>query len=229
MPIWGIYNGGGATAPTSGLPSGYAWASATSTSTTTTNTYFWLGTNSTATASATTWATIDNFANTMIQQYWENELNQSQYVALSRQRVGISQAHAAMTAERMAAQRAIGEQQRADAHLRYAEAERVREAAKAKSRELLLSHLTKEQRETFEKNHWFTVEGGKTQQLYRIRSTGISGNIDVLEGRPGKVTHRLCCHLRDVSVPLYDHILAQKVWIERDEEQFLRTANRHAA
>lgn len=209
-----------------------AWTGGLGTATTTATTgrtYYWLGADNTATATTTSSTTqvyvrqimASRGANTV----WWSGINDTEawvdhqtYVILAQQRVTISRE-----------QREEMTRQQEERLREYEQRNRQRVEAQARSKELLLSHLTPAQRDTFEKNQWFVVEGGRSRQLYRIRSTGISGNIDVLEGRPGKVTHRLCCHLRDVSVPLFDHILAQKIWIEADEDQFLRTANRHAA
>jgi hypothetical protein len=103
---------------------------------------------------------------------------------------------------------------------------RTREALE-RSRELLLANLTKVQRETFVRNNWFVVVGGKTKKSYRIRTNGgAAGNIDVLNGN--KVSHRLCCHCSN-DIPLHDHHLAQKLALECDEDRFLKLANRQAA
>ncbi|MCK1670339.1 hypothetical protein [Bradyrhizobium sp. 150] len=101
-------------------------------------------------------------------------------------------------------------------------------AARERSRELLLAHLTSAQRETFAKNKWFIVEGGLSKQRYRIRDTGhMVANIDVLGEVSDIVSHRLCGHCDLNEVPLYDQLLAQKMMLELDEERFLKIANRH--
>jgi hypothetical protein len=95
-----------------------------------------------------------------------------------------------------------------------------------RARELLLSKLTAEQRETFERNNWFVVEGGSTGTHYRLEGHTLTANIVVLvDDRP---THRLCGHC-DRSIPMSDQLLAQKLMLELDESEFLRIANRHAA
>jgi hypothetical protein len=103
--------------------------------------------------------------------------------------------------------------------------------ARDRSRELLLSHLTPAQRETFERNKWFIVEGGLSKQRYRIRALGhMVANIDVLSGPALElVSHRLCGHCDLEAVPLFDQLLAQKMMLELDEERFLKVANRHRA
>lgn len=100
--------------------------------------------------------------------------------------------------------------------------------ARERAQELLLSHLTAEQKQTFAKNKWFLVEGGKSGQRYRIRSADhLVANIDVMDGE--RVSHKLCAHADLQAVPLGDHLLAQKIMIEAAEDEFLRVANRHAA
>lgn len=95
--------------------------------------------------------------------------------------------------------------------------------------DLLLQNLTPEQRETFNRNKWFMVEGGRTKRQYRIRNEGhLVANIDALDEQ-GRKTHRLCGHADERSIPMGDQLLAQKLMLENAEDEFLRIANRHAA
>lgn len=122
-------------------------------------------------------------------------------------------------------QRRIADQQRQIAH----EEQQRRQAAKDRARELLVEHLTPQQRETFDANGWFVVEGGRSKTQYRIRAVeSMVANVDVLN-KAGSRTHRLCAHVQIGTVPLGDQLLAQKVMIELAEDDFLRVANRHAA
>jgi len=98
-------------------------------------------------------------------------------------------------------------------------------AAAARARELLIEHLTAEQRETYQRHGFFVVEGGRSKQKYRIRSGSLIGNVDVLDG--DNVRHRLCAHAAH-EIPMGDQLLIQKFLLEHDEDHFLRTANRHA-
>ena len=101
-----------------------------------------------------------------------------------------------------------------------------RENAAALAERLLLEHLTEEQRQTYRRNGWFVVQGGKSKRQYRIRKTpSMIANVDVLER--DQVVHRLCGHCRVDQVPLADNLLAQKVMLEIAEDDFLRIANRH--
>jgi hypothetical protein len=225
MPLWSTWlaNGAGATTPVF-VDATNAYIAATTTASNTALYYNnGLANNSLANqTSATTTAGLYGLG--LGQIWWSDEqVEQAQYVALAQQRV-------AVTRRRTEEERRRDEEMRARHQQEQLRLAQERAAALARSRELLLEHLTADQRASFEREKFFVVEGGRSRQLYRIRDRGsYSANIDVLEGRPGKVTHRLCCHLADYRVPLYDHLLAQKVWIESDEDGFLRQANRHAA
>lgn len=102
-----------------------------------------------------------------------------------------------------------------------------REVATDRARELLLEHLTLQQRETFVENGWFVVEGGRTKTKYRIRGGTLVANIDVLDKRD-RSTHRLCGHAQS-HIPMGDQLLSQKIMLELAEDEFLRLANRHTA
>ena len=107
---------------------------------------------------------------------------------------------------------------------RQLEQQQQRDVAQTRARELLLEHLTPDQRDTFIKKGWFIVQGGRTKTAYRIRGDTLIANVDVIGGR-----HRLCAHARSGSVPMGDQLLAQKIMLELAEDDFLRIANRHVA
>jgi hypothetical protein len=102
--------------------------------------------------------------------------------------------------------------------------------ATLKARELLLEQLTQEQLQSFEQHNWFLVRG-RSGQHYRIRDDGhVVANIEVVERDllgHDRVLHRLCAHIGEYGIPQADHLLAQKLMLEADEEAFLRLANRH--
>lgn len=100
--------------------------------------------------------------------------------------------------------------------------------ARDRSRELLLEHLSEQQRETFLQHGWFIVEGGQSRRKYRINGQSYQINVSALNDND-RVTHRLCAHAPHSAVPHYDHILAQKVMLELAEDDFLARANRHWA
>jgi hypothetical protein len=55
-----------------------------------------------------------------------------------------------------------------------------RQAASDRANQLLLDHLTPAQRDTYTKNGWFIVQGGRSKTKYRIRSGSLVANVDVL-------------------------------------------------
>jgi len=115
----------------------------------------------------------------------------------------------------------------ANAQRRQQESLAKKQAILSRAKELLLEHLTQDQRNTFEKNRWFIVKGSKSKTEYRIRTDyGIAGNIDVLN--KGQRVATLCCHCR-YDIPESDQFLSQKLALMYDEENFLKVANRRAA
>lgn len=96
-----------------------------------------------------------------------------------------------------------------------------------KAHKLLMSFLTREQKVSYLINQGFTVIGQHTGNQYLLgfnRSTPIFTN---------KYTY--CIHLvggnygdYPYEFPVEDHILAQKVMIETDEQRFLDIAKPHA-
>jgi hypothetical protein len=89
-----------------------------------------------------------------------------------------------------------------------------------RSKELFLSMLSEEQRAEFVGKGWFVVSGKRGR--YKIYPQD-SYNVFVLD-ESGLETNSLCCVPKD-DVPLYDHLLAQKLYLEHDESYFLRKAN----
>lgn len=93
------------------------------------------------------------------------------------------------------------------------------QAAHARARVLLESALTPRQRRDLFAERCFYVRGRRF--TYRIRE-GHSGNVDQLDSA-GLVISRFCA--RPVGrLPVYDVMLAQKLWIETDESMFLKQA-----
>ena len=93
------------------------------------------------------------------------------------------------------------------------------QAAEAKARVLLERALTPQQRRDLYVRRYFYVKGRRF--TYRIRE-GHSGNVDALDSS-GRVISRYCAHPLG-RVPVYDMMLAQKLWIETDEKMFLDKA-----
>lgn len=169
------------------------------------------GTASTTATNTIVWAGNQN------EEVW---VDHAQYMTLANARVVTWRKR---TAAELAAAAAQAEHYRLQREQEMAR----RQAAQDRSRELLLSNLTSEQIRTFEKNKWFVVEGGRSKQVYRIRDKGSAvANIEVMRG--DSVSHRLCGHCSH-DIPLYDQLLAQKLCLQFDEDNFLKIANRHAA
>lgn len=151
------------------------------------------------------------------------------YIQL-QERVARRQAPA-RTPEEMAAREAQEREQRAAyqvrveaERLRYAEAERKQKEAEARAETLLVENLRLQQRNDYlEKRHFDVV--GRSGTRYRVHR-GTVGNIDVV-GKDGVVRHRLCGHPQDV--PVSDVLLAQKLMLEHDDNDFVKRCNRHAA
>lgn len=96
----------------------------------------------------------------------------------------------------------------------FAEYEELRKKALRKSRKLLESYLTAEELEEFKTKRYITVRGKKL--VYKIDEMGYVSVPD-LRGW-------FCVYVRQ-GVPIYDKILAYKLYIECNEEAFLREAN----
>lgn len=102
--------------------------------------------------------------------------------------------------------------------------------AQHRARELLLEHLTPEQRQTVKDHGWFVVEGKR--QRYRIEThRGYAGNVVALGRRDlfgrDSAIQRYCAHCDPGVAPGHDQFLAQKFMLEHAEDDFLRIANRH--
>ena len=97
------------------------------------------------------------------------------------------------------------------------------EDADSRARSLILSCLSPIQRKEFEARESFTVIA-KSGRRYRIEK-GWNFNIAVLSEKGNRFMCRLCAG-PDEDVPVYDSMLSQKLWLENDEEGFLRVANR---
>lgn len=183
-----------------------------------------VGNTSPTTASTTALTYTSVYSDTWA--LWEGDMDNTQYLQLARERVTISAERRVEIARMQEAARRQQQEQEDQWARIHAMQQRDIALARERSRELLLAHLTPRQRETFTNNGWFIVHGGRSDTKYRIRADRIAGNIEVFEG--DRITHRLCGHLNH-NIPQYDHILAQKVSLELDEEAFVRICNRHAA
>lgn len=125
--------------------------------------------------------------------------------------------------EEQRAQRLIREQQRREQWAAQ-EAERKKrlEAARIQAESLLDFVLSDIQRQSLKEEDWFLVVG-KSGNIYRIRR-GMAGNIDLV-GPDGKIIRSYCVHPTE-SMPIPDHMVAQKLWLESDDEFVEKTANK---
>jgi hypothetical protein len=192
----------------------------------------WIGGTTTSSTATTVWytewcdvglAVEDHLDSTpSLLNRWPSEPEHQEHVQLRQATRHVAAEFAAALARREQGERARIEAERA----RLQQEQERSEAARTRAHALLLSHLTPAQRQTFEANKWFVVEGGRSKTRYRIRSHACAGNIELLDGE--QVTHRLCGHC-DHTIPLGDQLLAQKLMLELDEDEFLKLANRRAA
>ncbi len=96
------------------------------------------------------------------------------------------------------------------------------ETAKNKAMSLLKSVLDDQQIKDLESNSYFFLVGSAGNR-YKINASYMIGNVEEIDD-DGMVA-KYCAH--PMNVPIGDVILAQKVWLETDEEGFKRVANCH--
>jgi len=96
--------------------------------------------------------------------------------------------------------------------------------ADSRAYSLLLSCLSPTQRKEFKREGRFTVKAPSGRK-YRIEK-GYNFNITVVlsDERDKGMIGRLCAGPAE-NIPVYDSMLAQKLWLENNEEGFLRVAN----
>lgn len=90
------------------------------------------------------------------------------------------------------------------------------------AKSLFISLLTDRQRNDLSEKHYLIELGGITGWIYKIHF-GCVGNIAVR--RPKEEEQGLCCHLQQHGpFPMYDHMIAQLLYIRYNEKKFLATA-----
>ena len=130
--------------------------------------------------------------------------------------------------------KAIAEREKRAVAQRRKEAEKrlFTETSKERARHLLSSMLSPEQREEFQEDDCFhlRVIDGKSgeERVYRI-DQGFQGNVKLL-GPDGRPVKSYCIHAKTTDdegrrLPNEDHMLAQKLLLQTDEESFLKIAN----
>jgi hypothetical protein len=147
-----------------------------------------------------------------------------------RQYMGQYQPPAPETAEEREArvqrelqQRERWERERAERERRRIEREAGLEAARVEAKALLDSLLTETQKNSLENEDWFLVIG-KSGNIYRLRR-GRVGNIDLISPE-GRVLRSLCSH-PGPRLPNADDLVAQKLYLETDDEYVQKQANVH--
>lgn len=102
-----------------------------------------------------------------------------------------------------------------------------RAVAYEKAERWLTEHLNDEQRETYQREQFFDVIGGKTRKRYRVRR-GLSGvhNVQEMKRVNGewRRARTLCFHPAG-DLPEGDILLTQKALLENCEERVLKVAN----
>lgn len=106
--------------------------------------------------------------------------------------------------------------------------------AQRRAAQLLLENLTEQQAKEWKTHKHFHIESVDGRRTYRI-VYGIQGNVHVVQdkdcppGTPRRTDGALrgyCCHLADPDeCPVEDNLLAQKLWIQTREKEFLALAN----
>lgn len=127
------------------------------------------------------------------------------------------------TAEEMVADAARAESYRAE----RVKADGERQLARQKAQLLLDQHLSEKQRSDLAAKGHFELTTIHSQsgerRRYRI-NRGRAGNVERIDEN-GKRLSRYCIH-PVINCPDEDTMLTQKLWLETNEELFLRTANR---
>jgi hypothetical protein len=108
--------------------------------------------------------------------------------------------------------------QRVEEHIK------LTKAAEDKALELLMDNLDEGQQAMLKKDGSFIVVGQKTKRQYRI-GKGISQNIQLL-GKGDKPAECWCFHIQKCGIPTSDHMLAQKLMLEFEEETAIKLANK---
>jgi len=103
-------------------------------------------------------------------------------------------------------------------------------AARKRAKALLLSCLTPAQREKYESQGWFVVQGSKGG-MYRISAQGVWETERPPSKAKGGEKHGAwgrfyCVVSQEAGMPIEDVILARKFCIECSEDRFLRIARR---
>lgn len=128
----------------------------------------------------------------------------------------------AMTQEERQAQEQRNEVMRLESEKRYKEVAEKQKLAREKALKLLMANLNQDQIDNYEKNKCIDVDTPSGNR-YRIEH-GRAGNVFQLD-KAGKKTARFCIH-PDEYIPDEDTVLAQKLFLQHNEQAFLSKANK---
>ena len=154
----------------------------------------------------TTWSVATTYATTAIDR-------------LSQQLDRLADVFAPQDAAAQAEAAARAERRRVESE----QAQARQQEATRKARALLDSFLSEQQRQQLQRQQFFEVIARGSRTRYRIHA-GAHGNIERLDSR-GRVVAKLCCHVKDHSLPDEDHMLIQRLMLEHNEDEFVKTAN----
>lgn len=118
-------------------------------------------------------------------------------------------------------QRRLREEQTRRWQEERAAVEREVRKAKLRAKKLLVDHLNPQQREDYEKRGFFHLYTNKGRK-YRIHQ-GTHGNVRLVDVTTDEELGRYCS--QPSGVPDEDAMLAQKLYLEIDEDEFIAHAN----
>ncbi len=98
-----------------------------------------------------------------------------------------------------------------------------RKVAPQRAEQLLLEHLTIEQRHTYWRYGWFIVRGQSGTRYSIWTKDPLYSNVCELD-ESGQIVSQLCAHAA-VNLPRCDQLLTQKLMLEHHEAEFRRIAN----
>jgi hypothetical protein len=160
---------------------------------------------------------------TLIEDPW-GAWNRHYISSLRSGRASYGEANAAPPAPETPTQVQAREQRRIADRERWIQIEGERALARERAQRILQENLTLAQREELaQKGHFtLTLYAGDERRLYRIRQ-GRSRNVHQVDDN-GRILKTLCAH-PGIDCPDEDTMLAQKLMLESQEQEFLRIAN----
>jgi hypothetical protein len=113
------------------------------------------------------------------------------------------------------------EEQRIEREQRQRDEAAKENARRERAKQILVSVLTKEQQEQFEKERHFELQ--VNSRLYRVRP---GSRVERLDPKTKQILSYFCIHEEaGHDLPSEDRALGQKLLLEANEQEFLRIAN----